>query len=95
MALQSLFDDESIDAEIYPIAILGQVEVQNNGSVVADTAIKLAEHNSKYSVARILRVARMKTDQLSPILYELNRFYVFRFCVTYGMQRHAYDDIIS
>ena len=63
--------------------------------LVADTATKLAEHNSKYSVARILRVARMKTDQLSPILYELNRFYIFRFCVTYGMQRHVYDDIIS
>ena len=69
--------------------------MQNNQVVVADTATKLAEHNSKYSVARNLRVAHMKMDQFWPILYELNRFHVDRFHLTYGMQRHAYDDIIS
>ena len=40
------------DSEIYQMAFSGHVTVQNNPVLVADTAGILAEHNSKYSVAR-------------------------------------------
>ena len=77
--LWNLFSEHiygTIHHEMYQVAFSGHVEVQNNPLVVADTAIKLAEHNSKYSVARNLRVARMKIDQFWPILYELIKFHM-------------------